>query len=111
MERRKPPLSAWLAEIFFEDNARFRRRTSRLALFTKAIKSAPQAMMLAFSNFAASYPRRALGPSPVPQTPPVVDLHLDTWPRLADGTERGLPYSDAVAQSIDVGAALGYVHD
>lgn len=111
MERRKPPLSAWLAEIFFEDNARFRRRTSRLALLGKAIKSAPQAVMLAFSNFAASYPSRAAGPSPVPQAPPLVDLRLDTWPRLADGRERGLPYSDSVARSIEVGAALGSVHD
>lgn len=111
MERRKPPLSAWLAEIFFEDNERFRRRSSRLSLFVKAVKSIPHAAVLTFSNFASSYPPKSIASTPVPRQPQRVDLRLDDWPRLAGGSERGLPYSDSVAQSIDAGTTLGSVDD
>lgn len=111
MERRKPPLSAWLSEIFFEDNARFRRRSSRFAVLTKALKSVPQAVLLAFSNFAAAYPPKGMTPAPQPLQPQTVDLRLEEWPRRSDGNERGLPYSDSVARSIDIGMALGSVRD
>ena len=111
MERRKPPLSAWLSEIFFEDNAQFSRRSSRFSLFTKALKSVPQAVVLAFSNFAAAYPAKAMKPVPEPSDPKMIDLRFDEWPRRFDGSERGLPHSDSVARSIDAGMALGSVHD
>ena len=111
MERKKPPLSAWLAEIFFEDNERFQRRGSRLALFAKAVKSIPHAAVLTFSNFASSYPSKTSSTTPVPRTPERVSLRLEEWPRLADGRERGLPWSDSVAGSIDAGTILGSVDD
>jgi SAM-dependent methyltransferase len=111
MERRKPPLSAWLSEIFFEDNAQFRRRSSRFAVLTKALKSVPQAVVFAFSNFAAAYPAKGTTPAPQSLQPQTVDLRLEEWPRRSDGNERGLPYSDSVARSIDIGMALGSVRD
>lgn len=111
MEREKPSIRAWLSEIFFEDNAQFQRRGSRLAIFAKALKSLPQALLVGFSNFGAAYPSKPVTEPAERVEPAMIDLTLDDWPRHADGSERGLPYSDSVARSIDTRRSLASVHD
>ncbi|HEX9129664.1 MAG TPA: methyltransferase domain-containing protein [Gemmatimonadaceae bacterium] len=108
------PLSAWLAEIFFEDNARFGRRSPRLlGMLRKVAATAPAAAALLFCNFTSTYPRSKAASAPQPDSPAEgLDLTLTEWPRSAmDGHERGLPYSDSVAQTVRLGDALASVND
>ena len=106
--------AAWIAEIFYEDSERFDRRASRLlGLIAKVVSVAPHLFAMAFTNFAASYPKvaRKLEPEPraLDRAVPVV---LHTWPRHpATGNGRGLPYSDSVMASLDLGDSLSEVDD
>jgi hypothetical protein len=111
MERPKLPLSVWVSEMFFEDSATHARRTSRVHLLTKALKSLPQAVVMAFSNFGAAYPVARAKTAPQPRSPEVTDIAFEEWPVRADGGERGLPYSDSSALSIHTGSALASVRD
>jgi hypothetical protein len=110
--KRRYPLSTWISEIFFEDNARFSRRVPRIrGMLIKAAKSIPHALVMAFSNFASTYPARRYDAQPQPHTPEIIDLTITEWPRHEDGRERGLPHSDSVVQSIDAGMSLAGVAD
>jgi len=113
MPPKKHPLSVWIAETFYEDNPRFQRRSSRvLGLLRKAIMTIPQTVALVFTNFASTYPSRRATSQPVPAALSLSDLVLDEWPRHPDtNAERGLPFSDSSARSINVGESLNPVSD
>lgn len=113
MPKKALPFSVWVSELFFEDNARFRRRAPRLGLISKVVKVIPQTFAFAFTNFASTQPKAGREPQPLP-APPAAGLHLtfDEWPKHPTReAARGLPFSDDVASVIDVGTALESVTD
>jgi ubiquinone/menaquinone biosynthesis C-methylase UbiE len=113
MPKKALPFSAWVSEVFFEDNAHFRRRAPRLGLISKIIKAIPQTFAFTFTNFASTQPKAGREPQPHP-VPPAVGLHLtlDQWPEHPTReAARGLPFSDDVASLIDAGTALESVSD
>ncbi len=72
----------------------------------------PQTIALVFTNFASTYPRRSATPQPVPAAITINDVVLDEWPRHPEtNAERGLPFSDFSARSIDAGESLNSVTD
>lgn len=110
---KKQPLSTWISEIFFEDNPAFGRRSSRVALIGKILRTVPHAISLAFCNFASSYPRQTTAAEPqLSEVDKGRSISLTEWPRHPDTrAERGLPYSDSVATTIDLGGSLANVSD
>src|SRR5437867_987650 len=98
----------WLEELYFEDNAHFGRRTSRLlSVISKTLLTIPHAFMLLFCNFGSAMPRRQRTLDPQPSDPVATQVTLDVWPRSArTRLERGLPYSDNAMSRIDVGNSL-----
>ena len=113
MPPKKHPLSVWIAETFYEDNAVFGRRASRIpGLLRKILLTVPHAIAFVFTNFSSGYPRRNSSADPVPVRHLPVDLILENWPRHPDtNQERGLPFSDGSLRSIDVQESLNVVSD
>ena len=100
------PFDVWLQELYFEDNDRFRRRTSRLAsLITKTLLTIPHAFMFLFCNFASAMPRKEASGQPSAADPVTADVAFENWPR------GGLPYSNGVVTGLNLGTSLARVDD
>jgi hypothetical protein len=99
-------LDVWLQELYFEDNDRFRRRTSRLAsVITKTLLTIPHAFMFLFCNFGSAMPRKEASAQPMPNDPYLTELNFDEW------RGKGLPYSNGTVTRVHLGTSLARVSD
>lgn len=106
--------AGWLAEIFYEDNEQLGRRASHLTgLVAKVVTVVPHLFALAFTNFAARYPKVQAASPPEPrELSQAQTVTLETWPRHQDTEDdRGLPFSDSVVARMALGHSLAGVSD